>query len=126
MEVVPEEHRQFDWYHPQRDPQRKYTVDCMINDMPKPFKPLFVYALPNDDRTKDATIALLQFERWNLPFRSLAVFEDQENIRNGLKEILKYGKTWILSPEDIKLLRGANGIQSTIRRQLLWESIGKH
>jgi len=80
MEVVPEEHRQFDWYHPQRDPQRKYTVDCIINNVPKPFKPLFIYALPSDGKTRDATIALLQFERWNLSFRSLAIFEDQEGI----------------------------------------------
>jgi hypothetical protein len=43
-------------------------------------RPLFVYALPNDDRTQAATIALLQFEKWGLPFRSLAVFEDQESI----------------------------------------------
>ena len=38
------------------------------------------HALPNDGRTRDATIALLKFERWELPFRSLAVFEDQESI----------------------------------------------
>ena len=76
-EIVPEERRQFDWYHPQYDPQRIYTVDCFINSM---IKPLFVYALPNDDRTRDATIASLQFERWNVPFQSLAIFEDQERI----------------------------------------------
>ncbi len=43
-------------------------------------RPLFVHALGNDDRTRDATIALLQFEKWGLAFRSLAVFEDQESI----------------------------------------------
>ncbi len=76
MEIVPEERRQFDWYHPQRDPQRNYTVDCMINGMPKP---IFIYALLNDSRIRDATISLLQFEKWKLVFRSLAIFEDQEN-----------------------------------------------
>lgn len=76
-ENVPEERRQFDWYHPQHDPQRMYTVDCFINNEPKP---LLVYALLNDDKTRDATIALHQFEKWDLPFRSLAIFEDQENI----------------------------------------------
>ena len=56
-----------------------YAVDCRINGMPRP---LFVHALPSDDRTQVATIALLQFEKWGLSFRSLAIFEDQEAI-NG-------------------------------------------
>ena len=43
-------------------------------------RPLFVHALANDGRTRDATIALHQFERWEIPFRSLAIFEDQESI----------------------------------------------
>ena len=43
-------------------------------------KPLFVHGLAGDGRTRDATIALLQFEKWGLRFRSLAIFEDQETI----------------------------------------------
>ena len=39
-----------------------------------------VFALPGDDRVRDATIALLQFERWGLGVRSLAIFEDQEQV----------------------------------------------
>ena len=54
-----------------------YVVDCRVNGMPRP---LFVHALSSDGRTRDATIALLQFERWGLAFRSLAIFEDQESI----------------------------------------------
>lgn len=75
--TVPEGRRSFDWHHPSRDPQGMYIVDCRLNSMAKP---LFIYALPNDDRTRDATIAILQFEVWNLSFRSLAIFEDQESI----------------------------------------------
>jgi hypothetical protein len=41
-------------------------------------KPLYIFALPSDDRVSVATIALLQFERWGLGFRSLGIFEDQE------------------------------------------------
>ena len=52
-------------------------VDCRINSMPKP---IHVHALPHDDQTRDATITLLQFEKWGLNFRSLAIFEDQEQI----------------------------------------------
>lgn len=76
-ESVPEERRTFDWRDPQHDPQGMYSVDCRINGMPRP---LFVHALPSDGKTRDATIALLQFEKWGLAFRSLAIFEDQESI----------------------------------------------
>ena len=74
---VPEERRVFDWHDPDRDPQGIYGVDCRINGMPRP---VLVHALPNDGRTRDATISLLQFEKWGIPFRSLAIFEDQEAI----------------------------------------------
>ncbi len=76
-EVVPEDRRNFDWNDPEHDPNGMYTVDCRINGMPRP---LFVHALGSDSRTRDATIALHQFEKWDIPFHSLAIFEDQESI----------------------------------------------
>ena len=76
-EYVPEDRRTFDWRHPENDPQGIYTVDCRINGMPHP---LFVHALDNDRKARDATISLHQFEKWGVSFRSLAIFEDQESI----------------------------------------------
>jgi len=76
-ESVPEDRRSFGWYDPQHDPRGMYTVDCRVNGMSRP---LFVHALPGDGKTRDATINLLQFEKWGIPFRSLAIFEDQESI----------------------------------------------
>ena len=77
IEAVPEKRRDFDWSDPERDPQGMYAVDCRINGMARP---LFVNALPGDRKTRDATIVLLQFEKWGVPYRSLAIFEDQESI----------------------------------------------
>jgi hypothetical protein len=76
-ETVPENRRAFDWHDPQHDPQGMYNVDCRVNGMNRP---LLVFALLGDDKTRDATISLLQFEKWSMSFRSLAIFEDQENI----------------------------------------------
>ena len=76
-EAVPENRRGFDWHDPVNDPEGKYQIDCRINSMPRP---VLAHALPNDDKTRDATITLLQFEKWGLNFRSLAIFEDQEQI----------------------------------------------
>jgi hypothetical protein len=74
---VPESRRVFDWHDAEHDPEGKYIVDCRINGRPRP---VFVQALPNDDKVRDTTIALLQYERWGLRFQSLAIFEDQEQV----------------------------------------------
>ena len=76
-ENVPENHREFDWHHPRLDPEGTYPVDCRINGMPRP---IFVFALPNDNKARDATIALQKFELWSLEFRSVSIFESQEEI----------------------------------------------
>jgi len=76
-ETVPDTRRIFNWHDPERDPQASYAVDCRINGIRRP---LMVFALPNDDRTRDATIALLQLEKWGMAHQSLGVFEDQEEV----------------------------------------------
>jgi hypothetical protein len=76
-ENVSEPRRVFNWHDPVHDPQASYTADCRINRMPRP---LMVFALPNDERIRDATIALLQFEKWGLSHQSLGIFEDQEEV----------------------------------------------
>ena len=76
-EAVPENRRVFDWHDPAHDPKGNYLVDCKVNGMAKP---LYVFALNGDDKTRDATISIHSFEKWGTPFRSLTIFENQENI----------------------------------------------
>jgi hypothetical protein len=76
-DIVPEHRRVFEWHDPQRDTQGMYSVDCRVNGMNRP---LFVFAMSGDDKARDATISLLQFEKWGLPLRSMAIFQDQECI----------------------------------------------
>ncbi|MDP8238856.1 MAG: DUF1828 domain-containing protein [Candidatus Hatepunaea meridiana] len=76
-ETVDEKRRTFDWYDEKNDPDGKYMVDCRINGRPDP---LLVFALKNDAKVRDTTIGLLQFEKWGMKFRSLGIFENQEEI----------------------------------------------
>jgi Domain of unknown function DUF1828 len=76
-EQIPEKRRTFDWHDSRKDPEGNYTVDCRVNRMERP---MFIFALPSDDKARDTTISLLQYERWGLSFRSVAIFEDQETV----------------------------------------------
>ncbi len=84
-EAVPESRRAFNWHHPELDKGGLYTVDCRINGSKTP---TFVFALQNDDATQAATITLHQFERWSLSFKSIGVFESQEEI--GRKVLARF------------------------------------
>jgi len=74
---VPADRKEFDWHDPSRDPNGKYIVDCRINGMAEP---LFVYALNGDNKVRDTTIGILYFERLGVRFRSLGIFESQEEV----------------------------------------------
>ena len=76
-ETIPSDRLELDWHNEAHDPKGIYQVDCRINGMPKP---LMVHALASDGRARDATIAMLQFERWGMGFQSMAIFEEQESI----------------------------------------------
>jgi len=77
--TVPAARLAFEWMDEEHDPKGNYPVDARINSMRIP---LFVYALPktSEDKINLTQIALLTFERWGIPFQSLSIFEDQEEV----------------------------------------------
>ena len=74
---VPEDRFSFNYSDNLHDPQGKYPIDCRVNKMDKP---LFIFAINSDDKCNISTINLLQYEKWGLQFKSLAIFEDQEEV----------------------------------------------
>lgn len=77
LTTAPVERIQFDYRDLNHDPEGKYPVDCRLNGMEKP---LYIFAIPNDDKCRDVTISLHQYENWHLNFNSVSIFEDQEQI----------------------------------------------
>lgn len=71
----------FDWSHPKQDPEGRYTVDCVIHDSGLP---VFIFALNNDDKVRDVTINILQFEKRGMEFQSVGIFRDQEEISRSV------------------------------------------
>ncbi|MBN1539285.1 MAG: DUF1828 domain-containing protein [Candidatus Thermoplasmatota archaeon] len=74
---VPEKLINFDYNDPIHDPNSLYPVDCCIQT--KPIN-VFIFAVQNDNKCRDATIAILQFEKFGIEFRPAAIFENQEEI----------------------------------------------
>lgn len=75
--TVPKDRLTFDYTHPNFDREGKYAVDCQINGM---LKPIYIFAIPNDNKCRDVMITMYQFERWNVKYQSVSIFEDQESI----------------------------------------------
>lgn len=80
-EKVPSDRRIFDYFDKQHDPDGKYLVDCRINGTKRP---LLLFGIPHDSKCRDVIITCLQFEKFNVPFRSMAIFEDIESINRGV------------------------------------------
>ncbi len=81
-ETIPEERMAFNWCDPQRDHTRKYIVDCRISGMPRP---IFLHGLPNDSRTRDATLTLHQCQKWEIRHHAIGIFEDKTLITRNVR-----------------------------------------
>lgn len=74
---VPMDRLTFDWTDPAHDAKGHYPVDCRINGLARP---LYVFAIPNDDKARDVTVFLHQYENWGLRYRAVGIFEDQQEV----------------------------------------------
>lgn len=84
-QTVKERKIYFSHNFPEIDPRATYPIDCVLQNGKKP---LFAFAITNDDKCKDATITILHYELEKFDFKSMAVFEDQETIsRNVLARL---------------------------------------
>ena len=82
----PENRMFFNWHDQHRDPEKKYNVDCLITGMPEP---IIAFALGNDNKTRDATIALYQFKEWGTSFRPMAIFKSPKAVGRKVGERFK-------------------------------------
>jgi Domain of unknown function DUF1828 len=75
-EAIPYENRcEFDWYSKEFDQDSRYKIDCRVNNMERP---LAIFALQNDEKIRDSTIIIRQFEKWNIPFFPIGIFNNME------------------------------------------------
>lgn len=113
---VPPDRLEFDWRDESRDAKGHYPVDCRINHLKRP---LFVYALPAADKVGLATISLLTFEKWGIPFQSLGIYEEQESIQP--KVVARFGD---VADKSFSNLEGnKERISSFLKRVLNGESV---
>ena len=72
---VGDDNTDFEWFDSEIDKKGIYKVDCKIESAQKP---IFAYAINNDRKIRDVTIALHQFNAWGLKYRPLGIFEGRK------------------------------------------------
>jgi hypothetical protein len=76
-ETIPQQFRQFDYFHPEHDPQRVYTIDCLLKSKNRP---TFIFGIPSDSKCQTATNIIYWWEKQQTLFDVMAIFENQEDI----------------------------------------------
>ena len=88
--IVDKARIEYNWHEPELDPDKNYSVDYKINGMPKP---LFVFTLSSDAKTRKATIILHQFKKWDVDSYSIGVLKNDlidKEVRIHLEDICDY------------------------------------
>ena len=95
-------------YRPDVPNAEAYTVDYCIEGRDAP---LFLHGVPNRDKARLTTIVLSHYHRHNLPFESIIVFENQQEIpRLDLARLSDVGGDMISSLDA----------RDALNRKLLW------
>lgn len=68
---------QKDYYDKEADPEKAYTVDFRIE---RDKRPIFLFAIANDEQCDRAALKLYWYERRGIPFTPLGIFEDEGKI----------------------------------------------
>jgi hypothetical protein len=68
---------QFDYWDRDNDPERRYQVDCLLNHLPRP---LAIFGVASDSQARDATITLLQFQKWGKELFAMGIYEEMEEL----------------------------------------------
>ncbi len=76
-DTIPQEYRQFDYSHPERDPQHVYTIDCLLKVQARP---TFIFGIPGDSKCQTVTNVIYWWEKQQSVFDVMAIFENQEEI----------------------------------------------
>lgn len=80
-EAIPSQYRQFDYSHPQRDPECVYTVDCLIKAARRP---VLVFGITGDSKCQTATNIIYWWEKQQERFDVTAIFENQQEINRKI------------------------------------------
>ena len=76
-EIATEDRCKFNYYHPKRDPNRVYPIDCRVETTNSP---LFIFGINGDNKCQTATNIIYWWEKLNEPFEVMAIHENQEDI----------------------------------------------
>ena len=80
-EILGKSRIEMDWHDEENDPKKQYTVDCRVNGLPSP---LFIYAISNTTKIRDAVIAWRWFDSMDISFTPYGIIKEEKLINSKL------------------------------------------
>ena len=113
---ISKERVEFNHVIKEHDPKGRYSVDCRVNNL---VKPLFIFAVPSDDKCRDTMINVLQYERWNISFSPMVIFEDMEEMNRRVLSRL----TDVVEKQFSSLYNNKDRIKNYVEKYMEEESL---